>query len=92
MRLSKFIKRFRVALAVILVSYALSYCFARYTQMLIHSVSQAGDVYYHSIDASFRYAWSPCGFFVPITYIIFSPLRWVEASVWHFIPRKYEIY
>ena len=91
MRMLQLIKRYRVAIAIILGSYVLSYCFARYTQMLVHRVSHAGDVYYHSIDASSRYSWSPFWFSVPISYIVFSPLRWIEALVWHFIPRQYEI-
>ena len=91
MNLLQLIKRYRIAIAVIVVSYALSYCFARYTQMLIHRVSHAGDTYYHSIDTGDRYAWSPLRFSVPISYVVFTPLRWCEASVWHFIPRHYEI-
>ena len=79
MKLLQLIKRYRVAVAVIFVSYVLSYWFARYTQMLIHRVSRAGDTYYHSIDASSRYTWSPFRFSVPVSYIIFSPLRWGEA-------------
>jgi hypothetical protein len=92
MRILQLFKRYRVAVAVILVSYLLSYCLARYTQMLIHRVSHAGDVYYHSIDTGSRYTWSPIGFSVPISYIIFSPLRWIEALAWRFIPRHYEIH
>jgi hypothetical protein len=91
MKLVQLIRRYRMAVVVIAVSYALSYCFARCSQALIHRVSRAGDVYYHSIDASSRYAWSPVWFSVPISYVVFTPLRWSEALIWHFIPRQYEI-
>jgi hypothetical protein len=85
-------KRYRVAVAIFVLWYVLSYCFARYSRVLIHRVSHAGDVYYHRIDASSRYAWSPLWFSVPISYTGFSPLRWTEAFVWSFIPRQYEIH
>jgi len=91
MRILDLIKRYRMAMAIILV-YVLSYGLARHTEMLIHRVSHAGNVYYHSIDAGFRYAWSPLSFSVQIGYIFFSPLRWSEALIWHFIPRHYEIH
>jgi len=81
-----------MAIAAILVSYVLSYGFARYTQMLKHRVSHAGDVYYHAIDTSSRYSWSPVGLCVSVSYIVFTPLRWSEALVWHFIPRSYEFH
>jgi hypothetical protein len=92
MRILQLIKQYRMAFAIIFVSYVLSYGVTRYTEMLIHRVSHAGDLYYHSIDASFRYAWSPLRFSVQISYIVFSPLRWSEALIWHFIPRHYEIH
>jgi hypothetical protein len=86
------IKYHRTVVVVILASYALAYGIARYSQMLIHRVSHAGDVYYHVIDASSVYAWTPVGFVVPVSYWIFTPLRWTEVIFWRFIPRTYEIH
>src|SRR4051794_18285615 len=91
MKVLQLIKRHRTVVLVILVSYVATYGFARYSQMLIHRVSHAGDVYHHAIDTTSRYAWSPVRFLVPVSYFMFTPLRWSEASIWHFIPRTYKI-
>jgi len=68
MKLLQFIKRHRAACAAVLLLYALSYGFVRRTQMLVHQVSYAGDVYYHTIIRGDRYLWSPVGYFVPVSY------------------------
>jgi hypothetical protein len=91
MRISPLIKPYRTALGIFLLAYVLGYFAARRERMLIHQVSHAGDVYHHSIEASGLYAWSSLGYFVPVSYIVFSPLRWSEALIWHFIPTHYEI-
>jgi hypothetical protein len=89
MRLLHLIKRHPIALTGIVLSYALSYGAARYSQMLIHRVSFAGDTRYHWIDTGSRFMWSPLGVLVPVSYFVFTPLRWSESLVWRFVPRKY---
>ena len=89
MRLLQLIKRHPIALTSIVLSYALSYGAARYSQMLIHRVSFAGDTRYHWIDTGSRFMWSPLGVLGPVSYFVFTPLRWCESFVWRFIPRDY---
>jgi hypothetical protein len=89
MRLLHLIKRHPIALTIIVLWYALSYGAARYSQMLIHRVSFAGDARYHCIDTSGRFMWSPLGVLVPVSYYLFTPLRWSESLAWRFIPREY---
>ncbi len=89
MRLLQLIKRHPIALASIVLAYALSYGVARYSQMLIHRVSFAGDARYHWIDTGDRFMWSPLGVLGPVSYFVFTPLRWGESFVWRFIPREY---
>jgi hypothetical protein len=92
MSIFQHIKQHKIAVVTAIISYVLLYGVARDSQMLIHRVSHAGDVYYHSVDTSERYLWSPLGVLGPINYIVFSPLRWTEAFTWRFIPRHYEIH
>jgi hypothetical protein len=89
MRLLHLMKRHLIALTIIVLSFTLSYGAARYSQMLIHRVSFAGDARCHWIDTGSRFMWSPHGVLVPISYYIFTPLRWSESLVWRFIPREY---
>ena len=91
MKILQLIKRYRIAVGVLIASYALNYCYLRYTHILIHRVSYDVEVYHHSIDTG-DLRLSLVGFIQPIFYIGFTPLRWSEALVWDFIPRHYEIY
>jgi hypothetical protein len=92
MKIFQHIKQHKMAVVGAIISYVLLYGVARDSQMLIHRVSRGGDVYYHSVDTSDRYFWTPLRSLGPISYFGFSPLRWIEAFTWRFIPRHYEIH
>jgi ABC-type Mn2+/Zn2+ transport system permease subunit len=90
MRFLRFRKRVWLVVGAIFAGYVLSYFCARLTHALVHQVSHAGDAYFHSVVPGEGSAFSPTRFYVAGCYIAFTPLRWTEALVWHFIPRHYE--
>ena len=90
MNFPRLTKRQWLQVSVALALYGLSYYCIRSTHTLIHRVSHAGDTYYHWIDEGGS-GWSPFGL-VTVCYFVYTPLRWSEAFVWRFVPRKYDIY
>jgi hypothetical protein len=92
MRIPRFPKRVWLAFAVILVAYGCGYIYARYTHTLIHRVTYDHGSLFHSIAPGEVSAFTWGRFYVGSSYVAFTPLRWAEAFLWHFIARDYDYY
>ena len=95
-----------IALAVVVGIYGLGYIAARQTRWLVHRVSyetkESGTKrYFHWIDRGdfgrAFYLFHGDDFYgvavirgQVFIYCVFIPLRLIEASAWHLIPRRYE--
>ena len=99
MNFARLIKRHWILAGVFVALYCVGYVWARSHHALIHRVSFAteshGKIYFHIVTTGdFGPGVFQSGstrFIVTTSYEVFTPLRWLEAFVWQFIPRRYAV-